>query len=128
MDDHSRDEHEKRLPDGREFLCTIKDLDATGAIGIERNSPPFEIVVVGSKQKLQGYVNSCPHMGTPLEMSPGKFLDETKTQLICSTHGARFNVNNGICTFGPCKGQALQTVKLHIFGENVYFYPQKPGV
>lgn len=108
-----------------ELLCLRSDLDATGAVGIERQSEPFEIVVVRADGVVQAFINSCPHKGTPLEMFPGRFLDETGKQLICSTHGARFNVVDGICTFGPCVGEALHPVNLLFSGENISFDPDQ---
>ena len=107
----------------REYLCSLSDLDATGAAGIERKSQPFEIVVVRHGTHVCAYINSCPHKGTPLETFPGKFLDETGEQLICSTHGARFNVLDGMCIFGPCLGEALRSVIIDISGDNISFDP-----
>ncbi len=106
-----------------EVLCSLADLDATGAVGVERTSEPHEIVVVRSGAGVRGYVNSCPHKGTPLETFPGRFLDETGAHLICSTHGARFTVESGLCTFGPCRGQSLVAVPLEIHDGDVLFAP-----
>lgn len=111
--------------DEGEFLCLLSDLDATGAVGIERQNVPFEIVVVRSGGLVRAFINSCPHKGTPLETFPNRFLDETGKQLICSTHGARFNALDGICTFGPCLGEALRLVNLLFSGENISFDPDQ---
>ena len=123
-----------------EFLCNLDDLEATGACGIERpdapdrrelvnappgtfDGPPQRIVVVRSGQNIHAFVNSCPHMGLPLELFPNRFLDETGEQLVCSTHGARFNVSDGECTRGPCRGDVLRPVILEFSGEKVLFDP-----
>jgi nitrite reductase/ring-hydroxylating ferredoxin subunit len=104
-----------------EPLCQLADLEATGAYGAELDDPPFRIVVVRDGDEVRGYVNRCPHRSTPLEMFPNCFLDETGTELICATHGARFWVRDGACTFGPCTGVGLQPVRLKI-DENGVFY------
>ena len=60
------------------------------------------------------YVNSCPHIGLPLEPLPHRFLDTRKTHIICAVHGARFRIEDGVCVTGPCVGQALEAVPLRV--------------
>src|SRR5919199_2022683 len=60
------------------------------------------------------YVNSCPHVGLPLEMLPHRFLDAKRQTIICSAHGARFRIEDGVCITGPCMGEALEAVPVRI--------------
>ena len=94
-------------------MCFLSDLDDTGAVGIEQKDTDRDIVVARLGDEIRGYINRCPHLGTPLEMFPGRFLDETGNSLVCSTHGARFNVEDGYCTSGPCKGLWLQAIGVY---------------
>ncbi len=124
------------------YLCCLGDLEATGAFGVELegapnrremvnappgsfDGPPQRFVVVRHGEELRAYVNSCPHMRLPLELFPNRFLDEAGEQLVCSTHGARFNVSDGECTRGPCRGDVLQAVELIVSGEKVYYDPSQ---
>ena len=107
------------------FLCALDELDATGAVGIEHDELLFDLVVVKHGDDVRAYVNSCPHKGTPLEMLPNKFLNETREQLVCTTHGARFNVSDGLCIFGPCDGVGLKPVKVCVKNAKV-FLPRSP--
>lgn len=66
-----------------------------------------DVVLVRRDGVLRAYVNSCPHQGTPLETFPDKFLNEDGSLFVCSTHGARFRVEDGACVSGPCVGKAL---------------------
>lgn len=66
-----------------------------------------DVVLVRRGGVLRAYVNSCPHQGTPLETFPDRFLNHGGSLLICSTHGARFRVDDGVCISGPCLGKAL---------------------
>jgi nitrite reductase/ring-hydroxylating ferredoxin subunit len=66
------------------------------------------------------YVNSCPHVGLPLEMLPDRFLDRAGKLIICSAHGARFRVEDGMCVSGPCFGEALEGVPVRIEAGQVY--------
>jgi nitrite reductase/ring-hydroxylating ferredoxin subunit len=56
------------------------------------------------------YLNSCPHLGTPLEWQEDKFLDPDGALIQCSTHGALFEIESGHCLVGPCQGQFLKAV------------------
>lgn len=56
------------------------------------------------------YVNSCPHVGLPLDPAPDRFLDARREAIVCSAHGARFRIEDGLCTSGPCHGESLEPV------------------
>jgi len=56
------------------------------------------------------YFNRCPHLGTPLEWEEHRFLDADGALIQCSTHGALFQIEDGHCLVGPCKGKYLQAV------------------
>lgn len=69
-----------------------------------------DVILVRRDDVLRAYVNSCPHQGTPLETFPDKFLNEDGSLLVCSTHGARFRVEDGLCVSGPCAGKSLRAI------------------
>ena len=60
------------------------------------------------------YVNSCPHVGLPLDPVPHRFLDAKGQFIVCSAHGARFRIEDGECVSGPCYGEALEAVEARI--------------
>jgi nitrite reductase/ring-hydroxylating ferredoxin subunit len=57
------------------------------------------------------YVNSCPHIGVPLDWAPNRFLSTDRRHIVCSTHGALFEIDTGVCTAGPCFGDRLEKVE-----------------
>jgi nitrite reductase/ring-hydroxylating ferredoxin subunit len=71
-----------------------------------------ELVLARRGGVLHIYENRCPHQGTPLETFPDKFLNGDGSLLICSTHGARFRVEDGVCVSGPCVGARLRRAQL----------------
>jgi nitrite reductase/ring-hydroxylating ferredoxin subunit len=83
--------------------------------GVDRR----DIVLVRKRGVLHAYVNSCPHQLTPLETFRDKFLNEDGTLFVCSTHGARFRVEDGVCVSGPCEGKSLQAVAIEIDGGSI---------
>jgi nitrite reductase/ring-hydroxylating ferredoxin subunit len=58
------------------------------------------------------YVNSCPHIGLPLDLKPGTMYNPDVGYFICSTHGALFGPDTGLCVGGPCAGRHLQSVAI----------------
>lgn len=63
---------------------------------------------------IHAYINNCPHRNLPLDWSPGKFFDPTKEFIQCSSHGALFRLNDGLCIKGPCIGNNLSKVDLFL--------------
>ena len=47
------------------------------------------------------YQNVCPHLQVELEFLENQFLDQDQEFIQCSTHGALFEVETGLCISGP---------------------------
>jgi nitrite reductase/ring-hydroxylating ferredoxin subunit len=56
------------------------------------------------------YRNSCPHLDVRLEYRKDRFLSADGQMIICYAHGARFLPSTGVCIYGPCLGEALQSL------------------
>ena len=76
--------------------------------------------------RVSAFVNRCPHVGTELDWNPGQFFDETGIHLICSTHGALFEPNNGFCVAGPCRGASLEPLEIGERDGGVYLLTDAP--
>ncbi len=97
-------------------LCRIDDIADPGAKGFTfgHGTERQDIFVVRRGDRLFGYLNACPHQGTPLEFLPDRFLTRDGSEILCSTHGARFDIATGLCIAGPCKGMRLATIWLEV--------------
>jgi nitrite reductase/ring-hydroxylating ferredoxin subunit len=97
-------------------LCRVAEMPQHGARGFRFGSGTDRraVLVVRQADALYGYVNSCPHQGTPLDFLPDRFLDREGRHLLCSTHGARFRVADGFCIDGPCAGKSLERIGLRV--------------
>ena len=96
----------------RILLCAsdeVKEGQARGVL-VSDGGKRHDVILLRREDALFAYENSCPHQGTPLETFPDKFLNEDGTLLVCSTHGARFRVEDGTCVSGPCEGKRLSRV------------------
>jgi nitrite reductase/ring-hydroxylating ferredoxin subunit len=89
------------LPQGRARGFTLR-------AGRER----VEIFLYRNGRTVLGYVNSCPHIGTPLDWVPDQFMAPDGEHFQCATHGARFRTADGYCVFGPCVGKSLRALAL----------------
>src|SRR5271167_4425688 len=77
---------------------SLSRIDATG------ESKPFPIVVVRKNTSdYFGYVNACPHEGIWLNFGAGEFFSPDRDFLKCGRHGAKFEIDTGLCIDGPCK-------------------------
>ncbi len=62
---------------------------------------------------VRAWLNVCPHAGRRLDWSPGQFLRSKDGLLVCAVHGASFDLANGLCVAGPCRGESLREVAVH---------------
>jgi len=89
-------------------LIAIDEIEEGTSKGIEVNN--LYMFAVKKDDQIFLYWNRCPHLGTPLECEEDKFLDPAGALIICSTHGALFQIEGGQCLAGPCKGKHLQAI------------------
>jgi Ferredoxin subunits of nitrite reductase and ring-hydroxylating dioxygenases len=99
------------------FLCALAEIADPGAKGpfiVEHGGARLTVFVVRRGAEAWGWVDSCPHAGAPLEMEPDGFLDLARDHILCSLHGARFEMDSGLCVAGPCRGHGLKSYPVHI--------------
>jgi nitrite reductase/ring-hydroxylating ferredoxin subunit len=108
-------------------LCRVEELDGVQTKGfvLGEGSGRLQIFVVRHQDRLLGFVNSCPHLGVPLDWVPDRFLDRERRHILCATHGALFRIQDGLCVRGPCDGQSLTPVPLTIRTGELFADPVK---
>ncbi|MCC3861875.1 Rieske (2Fe-2S) protein [Pseudemcibacter aquimaris] len=104
-----------------EILCSLTDIDDGGAkeLSYRSGSDIHDIFIQRVGNDIYAYVNICPHAGTPLNMDDGKFMEKTGKYLMCHTHGALFQLEDGFCVAGPCNGASLRPVDIKCEGNNI---------
>ena len=68
------------------------------------------VIVHRDGDEVRAWLNVCPHAGRRLDWSPGHFLKSREGLLVCAVHGASFELIDGECVAGPCRGQSLHRV------------------
>jgi nitrite reductase/ring-hydroxylating ferredoxin subunit len=69
---------------------------------------------------VRAWLNVCPHAGRRLDWAPGQFLKTKEGLLVCAAHGASFELVNGGCVAGPCRGESLRAVAVRVSDGQVF--------
>ena len=99
-------------------LTDIPDGEAKG-FTVETAAGKRDILVHRDGDQVRGYVNSCPHVGSPLDWAPDRFISLDGFHLLCGTHGALFRPDDGYCISGPCAGDSLERVPVRLIEDEV---------
>ena len=111
----------------RRALCRLEDIPEGGAKGFA--APPGGMPGLFAVRRggvVRVYVNSCPHLGLPLEPVPDRFLDRRGGMVVCAAHGARFRIEDGVCVSGPCLGERLESVAAGVV-DGMVMVPDEAG-
>jgi len=97
-------------------ICALHELDDPGARGFTmgRGNCPLRGFVVRRGADLRAYLNHCPHAGHALNLRPDVFLAPDAPLIQCSSHGALFEMETGLCLAGPCPGTRLRPIAVRI--------------
>jgi nitrite reductase/ring-hydroxylating ferredoxin subunit len=101
---------------GPAVLCRLDAIEDGEGKGFTRPDGR-EIFVVRDGASVYGYLNSCPHQGTPLDWTPDRFISADSGLIMCATHGAQFEIADGLCVSGPCEGDRLTPVPVAVDGQ-----------
>lgn len=93
-------------------LCGLEEIPDGGSKGFGPAPGGFTgLFAVRQGDAVHVYVNSCPHIGVPLDWAPDRFLSHDGKAIVCAVHGAMFRIEDGFCTTGPCMGDMLERVE-----------------
>jgi len=97
-------------------ICPLHELADPGAKGFTMGEGdwPLRGFVVRRGSLVRAYVNHCPHAGFPLNWAPDAFLAPGAPLILCSMHGALFEMESGRCVSGPCEGLGLRALPVRV--------------
>jgi nitrite reductase/ring-hydroxylating ferredoxin subunit len=104
-----------------EWRCPAVDLPPgrTAKLRLRCGGRDVDGFVINHDGRYRAYVNRCAHVGTPLDLWPNEFLGEDGRTIVCATHGALYDPEDGACTAGPCVGAALDALSVRQDGDDV---------
>lgn len=96
-------------------LCHLDDLEDGAARGFD----PFDegrdaVFIVRRGESLRAYRNTCPHQGASLPWRTHAYLNADGSRIVCSAHGAQFDIDSGRCLIGPALGQSLDAASVAV--------------
>ncbi len=103
-----------------EMICKTEQVEERDARSFDTSKG--EVIVTQRDGSFYAYLNHCPHLGVSLEFQENQFMDMDREFLICANHGALFQVEDGYCVFGPCKGQSLSQVSIEVHSDGGVFF------
>ena len=119
---------EELIPPRMRALCRVDELSDGTSKSFPAAPGGFTgLFAVRRGDTVYVYVNSCPHIGTPLDWVPGRFLSADGSRIVCATHGAEFSITDGECLRGPCIGDRLEPVVTRIEDGTIYV-PEDAGL
>ncbi len=114
-----------RVNETRVVVCRIDELEPVDARGFSLDSAEdgHTGFVVRKNDAVHAYRNVCPHAGHALHWKPHRFLTRNLDLIMCSVHGAVFDIESGRCVGGPCPGRALTPLRAAVESGEVVIYP-----
>ncbi|KRB93566.1 Rieske (2Fe-2S) protein [Noviherbaspirillum sp. Root189] len=112
------------------FLCMLNDIPDGASRGFDPGKRGRDsILMVRRGQRIFAYRDSCPHYGNdgpPMPWRKDDYLNKGGTRILCSAHGAEFEIETGKCTYGPCIGLSLQALPTVVTPEGeIYIVPDR---
>ena len=106
----------------KHLVCSLDHLKKAETYGkeIDIDGTLMPYFLIFRENEVFSYLNRCPHTGINLDWTPNQFLDNDNEFIQCSTHGALFNIKDGLCLRGPCVGDRLQLIENELFENNIY--------
>ncbi|GAA0653783.1 Rieske (2Fe-2S) protein [Salarchaeum japonicum] len=93
--------------------------DSTFLFTVETDDGEDEAVLTRAEDGVEGYVNRCMHF-THIRIDKGSGAPVRNGELVCANHGAMFEQDTGVCTFGPCEGAQLDRIDIDVRDGGVY--------
>lgn len=100
------------------FLCRFDDLPDGKSVGFNPVGADYDtIFVIRCGAEFVGWQNACPHQkGARMNWKKDAFLNGDGSRIMCSAHGALFDIKTGVCEIGPCIGKRLKPANILVQG------------
>lgn len=94
----------EEVPDDSSYLFRVRAVDS---------DEQREAILVRLDGTVVGWLNYCQHM-THIKLDKGSGATLRNGEVLCRNHGAMFEVDTGLCTYGPCEGAYLEAVAVDV--------------
>ena len=123
MDDCRRIAPLEEVPEESTLLFRVRsravDAPREKLGGTEDEENLREAIVVRDDGEVRGWLNYCQHL-THIPLDKGTGATMRDGEIVCTNHGAYFEVDTGYCTYGPCGGAYLNGLEVTCVDGAVY--------
>jgi nitrite reductase/ring-hydroxylating ferredoxin subunit len=116
----------ENVPADSSFLFTVRDDDGENreAILVALADGPGSKANGASSEPhsdggIAGWLNYCQHF-THIKLDKGSGAEMRDGEIVCTNHGAYFEEDTGVCTYGPCEGAYLETIEIETRNGDVF--------
>jgi nitrite reductase/ring-hydroxylating ferredoxin subunit len=117
------------LDDGRDpcYIAPVTEIPLDSTLRCEAINGRHSMEIILRRENetdVFAWQNSCPHKPEVL-LDPGGGAIVDDDQIVCHEHGARFECGDGVCTYGPCHGDALDEIGVEVRDGDVYLTDER---
>lgn len=76
-------------------ICDAAEITTILALTVTTAKGDFPLLILRTGQGLRAYVNACPHQYLPLDYRGTQLMSADGTRLMCTAHGAQFDIESG---------------------------------
>lgn len=76
-------------------VCDLDTVGTVTALSVDTEKGAFPMILARDGEQVRAYVNACPHQYLPLNYRGDQLLSADGRMLLCTAHGARFDLSNG---------------------------------
>jgi len=110
-------------------ICRLEDIPDGSAKGFDPLRVGRDtIFVVRRGNTVHAWADDCPHIpGSPMAWRKDAYLNAARTRIVCSGHGALFDIATGRCDAGACLGQSLRKVNVSLQKDHTLIFEETMG-
>ncbi|MDB6176010.1 Rieske 2Fe-2S domain-containing protein [Paracoccus sp. Z330] len=106
-------------------ICDAAGITTPIAMEVTTGKGKFPLLVMRVGLGFRAYVNACPHQFLPLNYRAERIMSADGTKLLCTAHGARFDMATGAVVDGADCG--LEPVPLELIDGFLHIAPPPAG-
>jgi nitrite reductase/ring-hydroxylating ferredoxin subunit len=112
--------------DESRHIAALEDVptDSTLLFTVRDGFDLKEVVAIRRNGEVAAWRNYCQHW-TDVRLDKGSGAAVRDGELLCQKHGATFESDSGLCTFGPCEGAVLDEVEVAVEDSGVYLTDER---
>ncbi|THE64326.1 (2Fe-2S)-binding protein [Salinadaptatus halalkaliphilus] len=103
-------------------IATVSDVPAESTLLFrieDDDGEAHEAVLVDTDDGVACWQNYCQHF-THIALDKGSGAAMRDGEIVCENHGAYFEADSGICTYGPCEGATLAPLEVTVEDGEIY--------